>query len=56
MFAKGIDGTRLLYQVAWDTQNSATQEREARALQEAEQELGIKGQLITVAVYLEKFV
>lgn len=55
-FAKGIDGSQLLLQVAWDTEDGTTQKRELRALQEAEQELGIKGQLITVATYLEKFI
>jgi predicted AAA+ superfamily ATPase len=52
-FTRSIDGTLHLYQVAWDISQPETLEREQRALTSAEKELGIKGQLITPATYLQ---
>lgn len=51
-FTKDREGQCHLYQVSWDVDDSATMEREMRALKAAEQELGLSGQLITPAVYL----
>jgi predicted AAA+ superfamily ATPase len=48
---KDIYGKMHLYQVVWDDNNPQTMEREMRALQAAEQELGIKGELITLGNY-----
>jgi hypothetical protein len=36
----------------WDDSNPETMEREMRALRIAEKELGIKGEIITPAIYL----
>lgn len=41
------EGKRELIQVTWDMSDPATSERELRALEQAEQELGIKGRIIT---------
>lgn len=41
-----------LWQVCWDIEDKKTLEREQRALEAAEKELGIKGQLITPQSYL----
>ncbi len=41
-----------LYQVCWDIQNPETYQREVTALQEAEQELGFKGNIITPDTYV----
>jgi predicted AAA+ superfamily ATPase len=41
-----------LYQVTWDMTDPQTIEREKLALEEAEQELGIKGEIITPESYL----
>jgi uncharacterized protein len=46
-------GKMELFQVVWDISNKETQQRELRALQAAEQELNIKGQLITPASYMK---
>ncbi|MDX2346644.1 MAG: ATP-binding protein [Legionella sp.] len=46
-------GTPKLFQIVWDISDSKTLEREQRALVSAEQELGIKGTLITPTVYFE---
>lgn len=51
--AKDIHGKLLLIQVAWDTSDSETFEREQRALKEAEKELDIKGHLVTQENYIE---
>lgn len=45
-------GEKKLYQVVWDASDLQTMEREMRALKIAEDELGIKGELITVETYL----
>ncbi len=50
-FTQSLDGTRHLYQVVWDTRDPATMEREQRALQQAEQELGVKGTIIDPVTY-----
>ncbi len=44
-------GERELIQVTWDMSDSKTAEREQRALEQAEQELGIKGRIITGREY-----
>jgi predicted AAA+ superfamily ATPase len=45
-------GQRELIQVCWDIENEKTAEREQRAIQQAEKELGIKGRVITATSYL----
>ena len=45
------DGERELIQVTWDMTDPKTAEREQRALSQAEQELGIKGRIITHKEY-----
>lgn len=56
-FTRSADGALHLYQVAWDVSEPETLAREERALQSAEKELGIKGELITPATYLQsKFI
>jgi uncharacterized protein len=45
------NGERELIQVAWDMDNPQTAEREQRALDHAEKELGIKGRIITHKEY-----
>lgn len=45
-------GKTYLWQIAWDTSDNDTLEREQRALTSAENELGIKGLLITPETYL----
>lgn len=40
-------GERRLYQVTWDCQNPKTLARETRALEQASQELGVEGVLVT---------
>ena len=52
-FTRSSDGALHLYQVAWDVTDPETLAREQRALTSAEKELGIKGQLITPATYLQ---
>lgn len=49
---KDIHGKWHLYQVAWDINDAETLDRETRALQAAEKELGIKGKIITPAEFL----
>ncbi len=49
--SKDPEGKMHLWQVVWDIQNKNTLERELRALQAAEKELGIKGVLITPESY-----
>lgn len=53
---KSKDGKLNLYQVAWNVEDPKTLEREMRALREAENELKIKGKLITPENYLTDFV
>lgn len=43
-----------LIQVAWDLEDAETRQREQRALQEAEEELGIKGRILDFVGYLQK--
>lgn len=45
-------GEREIIQVAWDMSDAKTMEREQRALQQAEKELGFCGRIITVKDYL----
>ena len=49
------DGTFELIQAVWDANDSKTMDREERALRKAEQELGIKGQIITPQNYLMNY-
>lgn len=44
-----------LYQVCWAMEDAETREREESALKEAEEELGIKGEIITPESYLVSF-
>lgn len=44
-------GNREILQVSWDMSDPNTQERELRALRQAEKELGIKGRIITARDY-----
>ena len=46
-------GQKRLYQVVWDLEAPKTKERELRALNAAENELGIKGMLIEPIGYLK---
>lgn len=48
-------GRLKLVQIAWDTTDKSTLEREIRALHKAETELGIKGELIDADTYLAKY-
>lgn len=50
---RSMDGTLHLYQVAWDISDKETHDRELRALQEAENELGLFGELITRETYFK---
>ena len=52
---RDLKGRYKLIQVVWDMQNKETMEREERALKEAEKELGVKGEIITVESYLKDF-
>ncbi len=49
---RSLRGEQKLYQVVWETEDSSTLVREERALAEAEQELGIKGEIITPQRFL----
>ncbi|MDF3033819.1 MAG: uncharacterized protein K0R76_773 [Alphaproteobacteria bacterium] len=48
-------GTWHLYQVCWDMNDPDTLKRETAALEEAEKELGIKGEIITPDSYFTSF-
>lgn len=50
---KPLTGDIKLYQVVWDDADVNTMERETRALNAAEKELGVKGEIITYKSYLE---
>ncbi|MFH1357467.1 MAG: ATP-binding protein [bacterium] len=50
---KSSRGEHCLYQVCWDITDNKTREREDRALQQASQDLGIKGEIITPANYFD---
>ena len=52
---KDKSGKWHLYQVAWNMDDKDTLEREVNALQEAESELKIKGEIITPEMYLRDF-
>jgi uncharacterized protein len=52
-FTRDLAGKFHLYQVTWDVSQKETLAREIRALKAAEQELGIKGELIIPANYLK---
>ena len=52
---ENIDGSFELIQVAWDIRDKKTLDREKRALQQAEKELGIKGKIITPEDYILKY-
>ena len=52
-FTKSLDGKLHLYQVTWDMKAVHTHQREMRALQEAEKELDIRGQIITSENFAE---
>jgi len=54
-FARDSQGKWHLYQVCWDIENPQTLHRETLALNEAEKELGIKGQIITPNSYFSAF-
>ncbi len=47
-------GKKKLLQVAWNTEDPQTLEREQRALNQAQKELNIPGEIITLESYLEK--
>lgn len=47
-------GIKKLFQVAWHMENATTLKREERALREGMDELGVDGEIITLASYLEK--
>lgn len=49
---RDLKGQWRLYQVVWDNHDTATMERETRALEAAEKELGIKGKMITPLSYI----
>lgn len=50
--ATDLRGNMTLYQVAWDNLNQETMAREQRALEEAQQELGIHGHMVTPEFFL----
>lgn len=52
--AKTQTGEYKLYQVVWDMENQETQQREKRALEQAEKETGLSGKLITPENYLRE--
>jgi len=52
---ENLRGERKLFQVVWDVTDESTLEREVRALRAAEQELKIKGELITPEIYLKNY-
>lgn len=49
------EGEKELIQVTWEMTDPKTLEREQRALEQAEKELGIKGRILTVKDYLRDF-
>jgi predicted AAA+ superfamily ATPase len=50
---KSLDGQMHLYQVAWNMDDPETRFREERALEHAERELNMKGEIITASNYLD---
>ncbi len=51
--AQDLTGKIKLFQVSWDIRHQGTKDREERALQQAEQELGITGMLVTANSYFD---
>ena len=49
-------GEKEIIQVAWDISDPKTLEREQRALQQAENELGCSGKIITARDYLRAYI
>ena len=54
-FARNTQGKWRLYQVCWTMDDPETLKRETLALNEAEKELGVKGQIITPNSYFSEF-
>lgn len=54
-FARNLYGQWSLYQVCWNIDDAKTMEREMAALNEAEKELNIKGEIITPDTYFSSF-
>jgi len=54
-FAQDPMGQRALLQVCWDTSSTGTLALEEEALSQAEEELGIKGHIITPENYCNQF-
>lgn len=52
--AQTPQGQKKFFQVAWDTKNPSTIEREKRALEDGIKELKIEGEIITLESYLRK--
>jgi hypothetical protein len=52
--AQSARGEKRLLQVAWNIDNSNTHDREMRALEAAQKELGIAGELVTIDTYLSE--
>lgn len=52
-FTRDLKGAFHLYQLVWDISDNQTLTREKRALKAAEEELGIKGELIDPSTYLK---
>jgi len=52
--SKDRTGRLHLYQVVWDNSDANTMERETRALNSAEQELGITGKIIMPLEYVTR--
>ena len=53
--SRDFQGKWYLYQVCWNIDDPQTRERETLALEEAEKELGIKGEIITPESYITSF-
>lgn len=52
-FTQDVEGNNHLYQVVWDVGDKDTLAREKRALKQAEEELKVKGELITPETYVD---
>lgn len=52
---ENLDGSLEMLQAVWDMSDKKTIEREKKALEQAEKELGIKGKIITYQNYIESF-
>lgn len=53
--ARAPDGRTRLYQAAYEASDPAVRERELRALDEAREELGLEGMLVTTENYVSEF-